>query len=158
MTLLEIYMTIGNIIANALPNTDLWIDLDRGQLKNPNQHESLILPSLLIGFDDGIKWKSSTQQNQTGQMSITLKIVVRLPEPIFFNSKLNQNIDAISIEDNIHIAFTTASNTQRIHTRMYPVNSLFVIEHTYIGSCDYTPAPLPKKQVSLQINTQIKKP
>jgi hypothetical protein len=97
----ELYTEIAEVISDKLDSIR-WSDLDRGQLQHPEHFESLVLPCVLICLKDGIAWQSLTQGHQFGEADLSLKIVVRLPEPIYFNERYNKNNDVLKIEDDVH--------------------------------------------------------
>lgn len=154
--ILKIYSEIGKILADNLPEKELWIDLDRGQLKNQKQFESLILPSVLINFENGIEWESLQQKHQFGKTIVTLKIILRLPEPLYLNNRYNNNLEALMLENDVHLAFIEDAHADRVATKAYSIDTLYVIEHTYITDCDYTPpAKTTKKYGDLPLNTTL---
>lgn len=158
--ILKIYSEIGKILSDSLPEKELWIDLDRGQLKNQKQFESLILPSVLINFENGIDWESLQQKNQLGKAVITLKIILRLPEPLYLNNRYNNNLEALELENDVHLAFIGHSNADRIATKGYSVDTLYVVEHTYTTDFDYKPPVQQTKHyrdLNLKTTLQVQK-
>ncbi len=139
--ILKLYSEIAQFILDNLPEGQkVWIDLDRGQLRNLEAFESLVLPSVLIEIDE-IDWQSETQEHQTGEVSFALKIINRLPEPLFYNDNFSANIEALQLEDIIHQAIAKNKHVQRTKTKSYPVKTVFVIQHDYKTGYDYEPTP-----------------
>jgi hypothetical protein len=78
------------------------------------------------------------QGHQFGEADLSLKIVVRLPEPIYFNERYNKNNDVLKIEDDVHQLIYKHFKFQRLGTKAYPASkSYFVVEHFYKGGFDY---------------------
>jgi hypothetical protein len=135
--LYEFYTHIAETISEEIEAIQ-WIDLDRGQLSQPEHFESLILPCVLINLSDGIGWQGLTGGHQFSEADLSLKIVVRLPEPIYHNQRYNKNNDILCIEDDVHIIAHRKLQFQRLGTKAYPASkTYFVIEHFYKAGFDY---------------------
>lgn len=153
--ILYLYSEIAKLLTQQLPNESLWIDLDRGQLEDPESFESLIIPAILVNMPQ-IEWQTLGQRNQIGDTTFTLKVVISLPEPTYNINNVNINLEAITIEDRIHKAIT-AAGIMRTGTRSYPVSTYFVIEHRYMTTTDYVSTTITKPlgDLSLQTNSQL---
>lgn len=155
----EFYTHVAEVLTSEIEELQ-WADLDRGQLEYPEHFESLILPAVLINLSEGIGWQSLTQGKQIGEVDVSLKIVVRLPEPIYYNSRISNNNEALQIENVVHQTVYNKMRWQRVGTKSYPASkTYFVVEHFYKASLDYTPNPPLRKPLSdfqTDINIQLK--
>jgi hypothetical protein len=127
------------------------IDLDRGQLDSPEDYESILQPALLVVGPD-IDWQELNHGNQSGTSIFGTKTVVRLPQHTAFmlgSEAQHQHLEALSsenlnellIEDAIHQEIIKIPGVVRIRTREYPVDTFWVVEHTYEHTLGYENIP-----------------
>lgn len=149
--LYDFYTHVAQTVSDEIEEIR-WIDLDRGQLEYPEHFESLVLPCVLINISDGVSWQGLTNGGQIGEVDVSLKTVIRLPEPIYHNARFNNNNDALSIENDVHKAAHVKLRWQRVGTKAYPASkTYFVVEHFYKTSLDYKLGePVRKKLSELQ--------
>lgn len=158
--ILYLYSELSKIISEGFQNEEkkLWIDLDKGQLEDPESFESLIVPAVLINLQKGIDWKQLGQRNEIGDATFSIKIVMMLSEPTFNIQGVNINLTKLVLEDKIH---TIISNQKimRNGTRAYSVGTYYVVEHRYVMSVDYVPISTtkPLSDLSLELNHSVKK-
>lgn len=124
------------------------VDIDRGQLEDPEAYESIIQPAVLVGIPK-IAWSERTHQHQDGDMNFYTKTIIQLPNhthlfpatqeiPTEFWQQ-NQNI--LYIEDAVHQAVTELDGIVRMASSYYNERTFFVIEHVYNVSVYYDRTP-----------------
>jgi hypothetical protein len=67
--ILFLYSEIAKLLSEGFDeqNERLWVDLDRGQLEDPEAFESIIVPAVLVNFQRGIEWKKLGQRTELGE-------------------------------------------------------------------------------------------
>lgn len=71
------YRKIARSIREQIPEI-LWIDRDKGQLKNPDDFHTIIVPGLLLGFGN-VAWTGLSQGSQQGSSTMRASLVFHLP-------------------------------------------------------------------------------
>lgn len=138
-----------------------YIDLDRGQLENPKAFATPFVSALvLINFNDGFDWVTMQKNNQRGTVNISVKIAVRLPDDQFLEEDLDSNLEALDINEHVNAAIINMGGMQRINTKSYYRQTLYIIEHTYLTGFDYVPnVPKYKEKLlnkdSLQLTVEL---
>lgn len=131
--MLSIYFGVGQAIADQV-KAIRWIDLDKGQLENPEMFHSIITPGVLIGTSD-VEWKPTTQRNYIGDGTITVKIVFTLPHQTnLLNPLLSSGLEILGLADDVEAAtFSVVGVKSLTNTRDYPVTgtTFYVVEHTF---------------------------
>lgn len=136
--------------------TDLqMIDLDREQLENISEHESLLYPCLLVSMPL-VDWDELAHGNQKGQLTFDTKTIIQLPQhsAFYLNSEIehehletltSENLNALLIEDAIHQQIIKIDSVTRESTKEYPIvvdgSTLWVVEHSYTKQAYYYNTP-----------------
>jgi hypothetical protein len=123
------------------------LDLDRGQLDNPSNYESILQPALLVGIPS-IAWSELAHGHQSGDMRFYTKTVVRMPQNYAYYSE-DANFEALSeenqnellIEDAIHQLIAKIPGVVRTSTSYSYVDTFFIVEHTYELTVKYDNTP-----------------
>ena len=151
--MLNLYQHIAYLVLGHLIDVR-WIDIDKGQLQNPENYNSIIVPGLLIDIAN-IDWDGTL-----GTATLKLSLVFRLlpqthltPTQKLNTAKANETfldsgINQLELADKLHILLTETQhqigkksplgkgqgggyNIQRANTQTKTIQSFFVIEQTY---------------------------
>lgn len=159
--ILFLYSEIAKLLSEGFDeqNERLWVDLDRGQLEDPEAFESIIVPAVLVNFQRGIEWKKLGQRTELGETTFSLKVVMMLDEPTFNIEGININLEKLITEDKVHAIVSQQKGVMRTGTRAYAVRTYYVVEHRYIVTVDYEPTSITKPlgNLSLELNKSIRK-
>lgn len=159
--ILFLYSEIAKLLSEGFDeqNERLWVDLDRGQLEDPEAFESIIVPAVLVNFQRGIEWKKLGQRTELGETTFSLKVVMMLDEPTFNVEQININLEKLITEDKVHAIVSQQNGVMRTGTRAYAVRTYYVVEHRYIVTVDYEPTSITKPlgNLSLELNKSIRK-
>ncbi|MGX7686802.1 hypothetical protein ACWA1C_06520 [Flectobacillus roseus] len=159
--ILFLYSEIAKLLSEGFDeqNERLWVDLDRGQLEDPESFESIIVPAVLVNFQRGIEWKKLGQRTELGETTFSLKVVMMLDEPTFNVDQININLEKLITEDKVHAIVSQQKGIMRTGTRAYPVRTYYVVEHRYIVTVDYEPTSIttPLGNLSLELDKSIRK-
>lgn len=156
---MHIYKSIGEAIRKHVPEIT-WIALDKGQIDDPENYDSLLCPAVLVRADTD--WDHGQGGYQRGTATISVKVCFILPagtndiDPFF-----DLNLTELDIADQVHEAIYQAFKSLRVRSREYmsPDNLYYVVEHTYTHPVAYqppaketTPRPDPDIRGTLTIN------
>lgn len=140
------YKAIGQAIRETLPGIRT-IDLDKGQLDDPEAFESIQTPGILIGHSD-ITWSG----NQ-GDGTVTVKLVLRLPTRTHITDPLlDESLSELALAGDVDSAVTDVPGVLiSIKTSDYPSGTFYVVEQTYplslVRQSSYV-----KKKVQVTVN------
>lgn len=151
------YLTLGRACQQGVPDL-VYIDLDKGQLDDPDAFNSLTLPALLIGQTD-LDWSQLANRSRLGVGIVTTKTVVRLPAHTFLSHPaaaahlltldVAERVEAVLLEQP---GVTTCTNTKE-----YASGPYYVVEQTYAVS--YKTGPTYRQQeVALTVNPFFHRP
>ncbi|MEZ0611945.1 hypothetical protein ACAW74_25760 [Fibrella sp. WM1] len=128
--MLSTYLLLGNACLDV-PGLK-WVDLDKGQLDNPDKFNSLIPPALLIGQTD-LTWSQLAGRNQLGKGTVTTKTVLTLPTATHISHPTAQdNLAKLTIADRVRATILSVPGVMsRLTTREYSSGSFFVVEETF---------------------------
>lgn len=144
------YKIIGQAIREAVPQI-LTIDLDKGQLDDPQSFESIMTPGILIGHSD-ITWSG----NQ-GEGSVTVKLILRLPSRTHISDPLiDESLSDLSLAGDVDSAVTDVPGVLSSEKYSdYPSGTFYVVEQTYPISLVRGPSYV-RKKVQVQVNPYLK--
>lgn len=148
----DILYRLRTVLSEQVPDI-LMLDLDRGQLEQPEAFESLLFPAVLVGIPN-ISWTEKIHGNQDGDVLFTVKTCVLLPHNVaFYNQQSpdtyellqDENASILLLEDAVHQQVTKHAPPFRVSSRYYYVNlngsTVWVTEHTYAQHTYYSNVP-----------------
>ena len=155
--MLASYIIIGQAIKQAVPQIQ-WIDLDKGQLEDPERFNSIGVPGVLIGQSE-IDWQQLGAGQQQGTGTLTVKVVLRLPTQTHLTDPLLQDsLKELELGDQINTAVLSVPGIKTLaHYSDYPEGTFYVLEHTYQVSFKRGPG-ITYKTVNVQLNPQLHNP
>ena len=143
-------------LAAALPDI-LWIDRDKGQLDNPAAFHSLQIPALLLEMGE-VTWEGLSRGDQRGQLTLTVKLVFRLPAATYRQRPLAEYDEMAQLTDQVHQTLGTSLMVKdRRSTRDYFTPEFYVMEQSYDMVIGYTvpirtiDKPAPDIQATLKL-------
>ncbi|RIV21371.1 hypothetical protein DYU11_18365 [Fibrisoma montanum] len=155
--MLENYVAIAQAIKDQAPGI-LWFDLDKGQVENPENFNSLIVPAVLIGTSE-VDWKNLRGLSQEGDGKITVKLVLRLSHQTHLTDPLLlANLKDIELANEINLAVSQVPGVVgRRHSNDYPAGMFYVVEQIYDCSFKFGPN-LKAVPVTAKINPFLHNP
>lgn len=151
------YLEIGQAIKDQVKAIK-WIDIDKGQLDNPESFNSIIVPGVLIGLAD-ITWSQLAGRYQQGEGTIIVKTVFVLPAQTHLTDPMaKQSLKILAISEDVSEAVSSVPGIlSRIKTKEYPSVTYYVIEETFLAVFKSGPT-FTQKTVALQINPFLVNP
>ena len=156
--MLSTYKEVAEIIHKKVKQIN-WIDLDKGQLDEPERFESLIVPAVLIGQSE-IEWADLTSRFQQGTGMITVKTCFVLPAHTQLTAPhLTKQIEKMyDTADQVREAvLTTPGIMSRVKSSDYPTDRYYVIEESFSTVFKCGPE-FTTKQVQVRVNPFLYKP
>ena len=132
--MLSTYQQLAQAIHEGVPDIN-WLDIDKGQLENPEAFNSLIVPAVLIGQAE-IEWTDLLTHNQQGVGNIVISTVFRLPgQTHLLDPLLAQHLKTLELADDVdRVARQFRGVVSRTRSRDYVAGPFFVTEQTYEGA------------------------
>ena len=156
--MIQTYLEIAGVVKKAVKEIN-WIDLDKGQLDDPEAFNSLINKSVLIGQSE-IEWSQLAGGYQQGEGFITVKTIFTLPTQTHLTDPLiaKEVVKMFATADQVSAAvLCTPGVLTRTNSKDYPVLTFYVIEQTYMAVFKSGPT-FSTKQVSVKINPFLSNP
>lgn len=112
--------------------TDLkWIDRDKGQLENPVDFHSIIVPGVLLNFSE-VDWIGGTGGNQTGTCTMTVKLIFRLPVATYEDASWNNYEEYERISDILYNTLSAFKDIgDRVKSSDYFTKEFYVAEQIF---------------------------
>jgi hypothetical protein len=153
------FKEIRKAIADAVPEVR-WTDLDRGQLQKPEAFDTPVMSNTVLLKFEPIQWDNLTYHNQIGHGIMTAKVLVRLPDGQMIDEEQDGNLEALMIENDVHLAILGIGGIVRLSSDSSVQKTLFVTEHTYNVRYEYESglAPTTQKLPKPQIEVTLKLP
>ena len=149
--MLSTYLTIGKAVKDQVKAIH-WIDLDKGQLEDPEIFNSIVVPGVLVGNAD-IEWSQLAGGYQQGQGMVTIKTIIRLPAQTHLTDPLAfKNLKDLALADDVRAAVLSIPGVlSRASTKEYSVLTYYVVEETFLTLFKSGPT-YTQKTVSVQFN------